>query len=168
MNSAKIQVLVIMGVAGSGKTTIGTLLSYRLGWQFADADDFHPPENVSKMKSGNALTDEDREPWLEALSNAIKNWLSHGKRAVLACSALKETYRERLTVDKQRVAFVYLRGDFTTIEERLSHRKRHFMKAGMLKSQLEALEEPRDALSVDITKSPPEVVDEIVEKLDLD
>jgi gluconokinase len=161
-------VVVIMGVAGSGKTTIGTLLADRLGWQFADADDFHPQANVNKMAKGIPLIDADRSPWLDALSAAISNWLSQNRRVVLACSALRETYRERLSIDKEQIAFVYLRGDFQTLEQRLVHRTGHFMSAGMLASQLETLQEPGDALHLDISQSPPQLVDEIVRQFNLE
>jgi gluconokinase len=157
-----------MGVAGSGKTTVGSLLAHRLGWQFADADGFHPKENVDKMSRGEPLTDADRAPWLEAMAAAIRNWLSEKRPVVLACSALKSTYRATLRIDSARVAFVYLHGDATTLEARLKHRVGHFMSASMLSSQLATLEEPHDALTVDVGKEPQAIVEEIVASLRLD
>ena len=160
-------VVVIMGVAGSGKTTVGTLLADMLGWQFADADSFHPAANVRKMADGAALDDQDRLPWLEALKGAIQNWLTDGKRAVLACSALKHVYRDSLRVDNQRVAFVYLKGDAELFEKRLKERRGHYMKVSMLESQLKTLEEPSAALYVDASNKPDRIASEIISSLDL-
>lgn len=159
-------VIVLMGVSGSGKTTVGHLLAERVGATFYDADDFHPRANVEKMRSGIPLTDEDRRPWLEELRSLIVSCLERGERAVLACSALKEEYRECLQVDAQ-VEFVYLKGDYSLIEERLKSRQGHFMKQGLLESQFEALEEPRRALYVEVDAPPEEIVETIKERLNL-
>jgi gluconokinase len=162
----KSMVVVLMGVAGSGKTTVGRLLAERTGATFYDADDFHPRANVEKMRRGVPLTDEDREPWLEALRALVASCLERGERAVLACSALKEEYRERLHVD-ERVKLVYLKGDYSLIEERLKNRRGHFMKPDMLDSQFDALEEPRHALQVEVAAPPEEIVETIKERLKL-
>lgn len=158
--------MILMGVAGSGKTTVGRLLAERTGATFYDADDFHPPANVEKMRGGVPLTDEDRMPWLEALRTLVASCLERGERAVLACSALKEKYRERLLVD-ERVKFVYLKGDYELIEQRLKNRGGHFMKREMLDSQFDALEEPRRALHVEIDARPEEIVESIRDGLGL-
>ena len=150
-------VLVVMGVAGSGKTTIGRGLAGELGWEFYDADDFHPPPNVEKMSRGVPLDDADREPWLEALGELVRGCLERGESAVLACSALKESYRRHLLVDG-RVKLVYLRGDYGLVRERLRHRRGHFMKPRMLDSQFAALEEPGPETHFDISAPPEEVV----------
>jgi gluconokinase len=150
--------IVLMGVAGSGKTTIGRELSAELGWKFYDADDFHPPANVERMTRGIALTDADRLPWLETLRELIRACLESGERAVLACSALKETYREYLLLD-ERVKLVYLKGDFKLIQERLAGRAGHFMKPEMLDGQFAALEEPgAEELHVNIDATPQQIV----------
>ena len=145
------QVLVIMGVAGSGKTTVGNKLAEELGWQFADADSFHPPTNVDKMRSGLPLHDADRWPWLEALKQLLQEWLRTGQHGILACSALKRSYREMLAIDEQ-IRFVYLKADYSLLQSRLSTRQGHFMKSTMLESQIEALEEPAHALYIDASQ----------------
>ena len=159
-------VVVLMGVAGSGKSTVGRLLAERTGATFYDADDFHPLANVEKMRDGVPLTDEDRLPWLDALRGLTRACLERGERAVLACSALKEEYRERLQVD-ERVRVVYLKGDYSLIEERLKNRRGHFMKPGMLDSQFDTLEEPRHALQVEVAAPPDEIVETIKGRLNL-
>lgn len=156
-----------MGVSGSGKTTVGTLLAQTLGWQFADGDDFHPQSNIDKMSHGIPLTDEDRQPWLDALRAAICNWLSDQRRVVVACSALKHEYRDVLRVDSDRVQFVYLKASFDELERRLKKRKHHFMKSDLLTSQLSTLEEPEHALEVDADKTPPKIVAEVIAALGL-
>ncbi|MFO1324103.1 MAG: gluconokinase [Burkholderiales bacterium] len=142
-------ILVVMGVCGCGKTTVGRALADALGWPFFDADGFHPPANVAKMAAGQALDDDDRWPWLDRIADELRGVLARGGNAVLACSALKQAYRARL----QRagdVRIVYLKGDPATIAARLAVRKHEYMPASLLPSQFAALEEPTDALVVDI------------------
>jgi gluconokinase len=159
-------VIVLMGVSGAGKTTVGQLLASQLGWQCVDGDDFHPAANVEKMRHGIPLTDADRTPWLEILRTLIAGWITAGTNAVLACSALKRTYRERLRVAPE-VKVVYLRGTPQLLRQRLHARSGHFMTERMLASQLETLEEPEHALVVDVDRSPAEIVAEIRAKLAL-
>jgi gluconokinase len=154
-----------MGVTGSGKTTIGRLLSEELGWKYYDADDYHPASNIEKMKSGFPLDDADRRPWLEALRDLIRDCLERGETAILACSALKESYREFLMIDK-RVRLIYLKGKRELIQERLSQRRGHYMNPELLNSQFDILEEPRGALHVDVSLSPGEIVRIIKSHLD--
>lgn len=156
-------VIVVMGVVGAGKTTVGTLLAKKLGWQFADADDFHSPESKNKISRGIALTDVDRAPWLAALRRAIERWNAEGRNVVLACSALKRTYRNELQAGS--VKFVYLKGNYDLIAARLRARHGHFATESILKSQLADLEEPADAIAVSIDQPPDAVVDEIIAKL---
>jgi carbohydrate kinase (thermoresistant glucokinase family) len=154
--------IIVMGVSGSGKTSVGELLAERLGWPFYDADGFHPKENVAKMSSGQPLNDKDREPWLSALNQLISKNLREGTSLVLACSALKEKYRQHLAKGhEKKTKFVYLEGSFETIYTRMQSRD-HFMKPSMLRSQFDTLEEPKDAITVDIRKSQPEIVDDIL------
>ena len=159
-------IIALMGVAGSGKTLIGSLLAQQLGWNFADADDYHPAANVEKMRTGIPLTDADRAPWLDALRSLIADWINQGTSAVLACSALKQAYREKLQVDRQ-VRVVYLKASPEVLAQRLLERRGHYMKQGMLESQLATLEEPADALVVDASRSPEEIVQEIRRDLGL-
>ena len=154
-------VIVLMGVAGSGKTTVGRVLAERLGWPFRDADEFHPPANVDKMSHGIPLTDHDREPWLAAIRRYIDETLARDGRAVVTCSALKEHYRQIIVPDPARVKLVYLAADYALIAERLRAREGHFMKAEMLSSQFADLEPPRDALAVSAAQSPDAIVTEI-------
>ena len=156
-------VLIVMGVVGSGKTTVGRLLAERLGWRFADADDFHPASNVEKIRHGIALDDRDRAPWLSALRAAIEQWNADGQNAVLACSALKERYRKELSVGTVR--FVYLKGSRELILNRLRSRHGHFASESILESQFADLEEPPDAITVTIDDFPDVVVAEIIDKL---
>src|SRR5438132_10860714 len=152
-----------MGVCGCGKTSVGQALANRLGWQFFDADDFHPPQNVAKMAAGVALTDEDRAPWLDRLAAEMRAVARKGRHAVLACSALKESYRQRIARGVQDPApdgegsaefrIVYLKGDAMTIESRLALRSGHYMPPSLLASQFAALEEPDDALVIDIRQA---------------
>ncbi len=155
-----------MGVAGSGKTTIGELLATKLQIGFFDADNFHSAANIAKMAAGEALTDDDRKPWLDSLARNIVLWKEDNTGAVLACSALKSEYRDIiLEAAAERVDFVYLKGDFELIKERLHSRSGHFMKESMLKSQFETLEEPGLALIVDISLPPEQIVQKIIEGL---
>ena len=158
-------VIVLMGVSGSGKTTIGRALAKSLRWGFSDADDFHSAANVEKMKNGIPLTDEDRKPWLRSIKAAIEQWNRDEPGHVLACSALKGRYREILGRDDPEVKFVYLQGSFDLISQRLKERKGHFFNPALLRSQFEALESPKDALVVDISKDPQEVVSAILEQV---
>jgi len=152
-------IVVLMGVSGSGKTTVGMLLSKRLGWPLLDADDFHPPENIAKMRSGIPLADEDRWPWLDQLNDLLKEKTLHGKNALLACSALKSIYRDRLAAGCSDLRWVHLKGSFELIESRLKARKGHYMKAGLLESQFAALEEPANAIIADVTAAPEVIAD---------
>jgi gluconokinase len=154
----KTRFFVVMGVSGCGKTSVGQLLAQSLGWDFYDADDFHPPENVSKMADGIPLTDSDRAPWLASLHNLISSSLRADRPGVLACSALKKRYRDRLIGNQEGVQLVHLKGSYETIWSRMEKRNDHYMKPHMLKSQFEALEEPVDALTIDIALP----IDEIV------
>jgi gluconokinase len=160
------QVVIVMGVAGSGKTTIGQLLAASLGCTFVDADDYHSDANKSKMARGEPLTDEDRAPWLAALRDVIAETLARGGRAVLACSALKQHYREILRVDPARVPLVYLRADVALLQERLRQRFGHYAKVSLLDSQLATLQEPTDAIQIDAALPPAEIVQQIREQLE--
>lgn len=157
-------ILILMGVVGAGKTTIGTLLAQKLGWHFADADDFHSDANKAKIARGIALTDADRAPWLAALRKAIEDWNAKGENVVLACSALKRSYRDELQTGEVR--FIYLKGDYDLISKRLHSRHGHFATESILKSQLADLEEPRDAVTVTVNRTPDEIVAEIARKLE--
>lgn len=154
-------IVVVMGVSGSGKSTIGKLLADSLDWEFADADSFHSPENVEKMRHGIALNDLDRMPWLLALQQAIQKWLEENKNAVLACSALKASYRQSLVLDEEQVIMIYLRGSFELIQERLHMRLGHFMTAQLLQTQFDTLEEPDGAIILDVSESPAVIVEKI-------
>lgn len=154
-------VIIIMGVAGSGKTTVGEVLSTQLGWKFADADSFHPEINVRKMGQGLPLTDIDRGPWLLSLRDAIAQWIAQEQPTILACSALKNAYRCELQIDPEKVRLVYLKASIELVSERLQHRQGHFMKAKMLQSQFLTLEEPTDVPLIDAAKPPAEIVNEI-------
>ena len=158
--------ILLMGVSGSGKTTIGKILSDRLSLPFFDADDFHPPENIDKMKSGIPLTDADRVPWLLLLSDHLQQLEKQGG-SVLACSALKKSYRELLfrELNSASTHLIYLKGEERQIAHRLRNRKDHYMPAGLLQSQLEDLEEPEDAIIADISKDPRSVAGCIMEAL---
>lgn len=159
-------IVVVMGVTGAGKTTIGSLLASRLGWEFADADDFHSAANKEKMRQGIPLTDADRLPWLAALRGKIAEWVTARKNAVLACSALKQAYREMLGTGPE-IKIVYLKGSHDLIYGRLRVRHGHFADEHILASQFADLEEPRDAIVVDISPPPKEIVAEIWRRLGL-
>jgi gluconokinase len=159
-------ILIVMGVTGAGKTTVGRLLALELNWEFADADEFHPAVNVEKMRRGVALSDKDREPWLVRLRAAISSWIGEGKNVVLACSALKRFYRQQLDVGPQ-VRFVYLKGSSQLISERLRARAGHFAGEAILAGQFADLEEPKDAVTVEIGAAPEQIVSQIRERLGL-
>jgi|SRR5579863_2580451 len=159
-------IVTIMGVVGSGKTLIGRLLAAQLGWEFADADDFHSPANVEKIHRGIPLTDDDRGPWLDRLRAQIVHWSANGINATLACSALKRTYRQQLAVGPE-VRFVYLKGSPELIAQRLRSRHGHFADEKILASQFADLEEPEAAVTIDIAQTPEAIVAEIREKLGL-
>lgn len=160
-------IVVLMGVSGSGKTTIGTLLAARMGTVFADADDYHPAANKQKMAAGQPLNDADRQPWLETLNRLLRGWYAEGKGGVLACSALKESYRATLTAGllESAVHFVLLDGPPELIAERLAVRKHEFMTPKLLASQFATLEPPADALRVVNDRPPEEIVDRILEQV---
>jgi carbohydrate kinase (thermoresistant glucokinase family) len=159
------KVIFIMGVAGSGKTTIGKLLATKKGYSFYDADDFHPKQNIDKMKTGQPLTDEDRWPWLNSIHNfASTAIISHS--IIVACSALKQVYRDCLSKGiADNCRWVFLKGDFETIQYRMQKRAGHFMPESLLHSQFEILEIPLHTIELDITKTPDEIVDRIILKL---
>ncbi len=158
-------VIIIMGVTGAGKTTLGRLLAAQLGWLFFDADDFHPKANVEKMHRGQSLTDADRVPWLAALRVLIADCVQRRRDTVIACSALKADYRARLRVDAEQVVFVYLAGDPALIRSRLAARQGHFMSGALLDSQLALLEPPTDGVCVDVALAPRTIVENIREAL---
>jgi gluconokinase len=160
-------VIVLMGVAGSGKSSVGEALARRLGWRFHDADDFHSTRNREKMRRGIPLDDNDRRPWLEAIRAAIVQSLAAGENAIYACSALKQAYRRLLAADATEVKFVYLKGSPGLIAERLAHRRRHFFDPALLQTQFDELEEPRGVLEVGISSTPEAIADSIIETLGL-
>lgn len=151
-----------MGVSGSGKTTLGKALAQRLGWDFFDADDFHPPANIVKMAAGVPLSDSDCAPWLAALHEQLLSTLKSGRRPVLACSALKDKYRAQLLEGMDGIAIIYLKGSYDLIFSRISIREGHYMKPEMLRSQFDALEEPKDAVVLDVEMSLEEMIDTII------
>ena len=165
-------VFIIMGVSGCGKTTVGKLLAEKLDAPFYDGDDFHPPENIAKMSSGQPLNDDDRKPWLDNLHVWMRRYVEGGQtatstgsvQAVFACSALKKSYRDRLRGNLDAVQFVHLEGDFDLIWQRMQAREGHYMKAGMLQSQFDTLEAPNaaEALVISIESSPTEIVNSIM------
>lgn len=154
-----------MGVAGAGKTTLGEALARRLGWRFVDADDYHPPGNVAKMAAGIPLGDEDRWPWLDALNGKLKE--ASSEPLVIACSALRESYRRRLLDGLQDFKVVFLHGSRDLIAARLAARRHRYMPASLLASQLAALEPPRDAIAIDVADDPARCVEAIVARLQL-
>jgi gluconokinase len=155
-----------MGPAGSGKTTVGELLAAQLKWEFADADNFHPPANIEKMSHGIPLHDEDRVPWLHAIRNAMLQWDAQGKNVVLACSALKRSYRERLQINSN-VKLVYLKGSYQLLRERLRARKGHYAGEQILAGQFADLEEPEDAVTIDAALPQQQIAAEIRKQLGL-
>jgi gluconokinase len=162
-------IVVLMGVTGSGKTTIGTLLAERTGAIFADADDYHPAANKQKMAAGQPLNDDDREPWLETLNRLMRDWFETGKSGVLACSALKAAYRRTLVagMPEGAVTFVWLDASPELLAERLAERHHEFMNPKLLESQLETLEAPKDALRIENDRAPEEIVSQILEHVSL-
>lgn len=162
----KTRFFIVMGVSGSGKTSVGKSLAEYLGWDFYDADDFHPPENVAKMANGVPLDDSDRAPWLASLHNLISASLKADRPGVLACSALKERYRQQLMDDQDGVRLAYLKGSYDLIWSRMETRKEHYMKPHMLKSQFEALEEPTNARMIDISMSIDDIVQAILKQME--
>jgi gluconokinase len=161
--------IIIFGVSGSGKTTIGKLLAREIRWRFIEADDFHPAANIEKMRSGHPLTEKDRWPWLEQLRQQIERSLSAGENAVLACSALKRGYRDRLHVSDE-IKFVFLRGNYALVKKQLCSRHGHFMNAALLQSQFDDLEVPQsdeNVLTIELGPTPEEIVQRIRAKLHL-
>lgn len=162
-------IVIVFGVSGAGKTTIGQLLAKQLGWNFYEADDFHPRANIDKMRQGSPLTDRDRWPWLDKLRDQITRSLGEKENVVLACSALKRAYRDRLRVSND-VKLVFLRGDYALIEQQLRNRRGHFMNLALLESQFADLEEPQPCegtITIKLGRGPQELVKEIKTKLGL-
>ncbi len=160
-------IIILMGVSGNGKSTIGKRLCQHLGWQFLDADDFHPEENIHKMASGMPLNDNDRWPWLDILANELQEIIKRRESAVLACSALKKSYRDRLAIDPANIHFVHLEGDYELILSRIKNRTDHFMPAELLKSQFDVLEPCENALDINIDQTPDVITEEILSRLAL-
>lgn len=166
-----VHVIIVMGVSGAGKTTIGRALATGLGWTFYEGDDYHPPRNIEKMSAGQPLADEDRAPWLSALRMLIDDLLARDDRAVIACSALRHEYRKRLTPaggQRESVRFVFLDVPAATLRQRLRQRQGHFMTDALLDSQLATLEPPRNAIRVDGTQPVAEIVRHVRQQLGLD
>ena len=162
-------IAIVMGVSGSGKTTIAVLLAAALGCQFQEGDDLHPPENVEKMRSGAPLTDADRLPWLRKIAEEIDGWRARGESGVLTCSALKRSYRDMIIGDRSEVTLVYLKGSHDLIHHRMAARHEHFMPVALLDSQFAALQEPtpdEHPLTVDVAGRPADIVSEIVSELE--
>ena len=158
--------IIVMGVSGSGKTSVGRSLAEQLGWAFYDADDFHPPQNITKMASGIPLADSDRVPWLAALHDLIYSSLKTDRPGVLACSALKKRYRQQLMNGNEGVHLIYLKGSYDLIWSRMEKRSDHYMKPHMLKSQFDALEEPVTAQTIDISMPVDEIVQTILKQME--
>ena len=154
--------LIVMGVSASGKTTIGRLLSHRLGWDFFDGDDYHSPENIARMAAGIPLADADRAPWLAKLHDLISGSLRAGRHPVLACSALKRRYRAALQAGNPGLRIIYLKGSYDLILARMRDRPDHYMKPDMLRSQFDALEEPANAFVADVARPPEKIVADIL------
>lgn len=159
------KIIIVMGVTGSGKTTVGKLLAQELSWPFYDADDYHPLSNMEKIRNGTPLTDEDRLPWLQSLRALMERILVEDGSAVLTCSALKKAYRDILLFRDPRVQFVYLRGEPDLIRKRVDARTNHYAGSAILQNQFETLEEPAGALAVDIDQDPSTIVSTILKLL---
>jgi gluconokinase len=159
-------VILVMGTTGAGKTTVGKLIAERLGWIFLDADDFHPPANIEKMKHGIPLTDVDREPWLANIHARLVQLVAEGKNAVLACSALKQSYRDTLSAGLD-FRTIYLRGTYEQMRQHILARRGHFAGESILAGQFADLEEPLDALAIEVAGSPAEIAHRAIEKLKL-
>ena len=159
--------VVLMGVSGCGKTTVGLVLAERTGWRLYDADEFHSAASIEKMRSGIALEDADRWPWLDRMNAMLVQKQAQGECVLLACSALKQKYRDRLAKGCLQLHWVYLKGDFDLIRRRLEARKNHYMKAGLLESQFAALEEPQDAIVAEIGAAPDAIADFVLGQLQL-
>lgn len=158
-------VLVIIGPMGCGKSTIGIMLARRLGWDFEDGDDYHPPENVEKMRAGIALDDSNRQGWLNTLRTRIDGRLERDEHLILACSALKQSYRQILGIDQRTVISVYLKGTVELLEERLRSRHHQYMNNALLTSQVQTMEEPQGGIIIDIDQSPESICSEIIAQL---
>jgi carbohydrate kinase (thermoresistant glucokinase family) len=157
--------VILMGVAGSGKTAVGKGVETRLNWLFLDADDFHPAANIEKMKQGIPLNDQDRIPWLRALRDELTRLLGEGRSVILACSALRESYRQLLSDDMAAMSFVLLDVDQETIRQRLQHRSAHFFPKELMDSQFAALEQPKEAIIIDARKPLDEVIDRVIKAI---
>lgn len=160
-------IVILMGVSGVGKTTVGELLSRRTGWPLYDADDFHSAANIEKMRTGIPLTDDDRWPWLDRLNTVLREIDQRGGSALLACSALKQRYRDRLAQGLTNARWVHLTGSFELIKQRIDARKGHYMTAKLLESQFAALETPSNAIAVDVAAEPEELAAQLYAALDL-
>ena len=159
--------IIITGVSGVGKTTIGKLLSENIGWTFYEGDDYHTNVNLAKMRNGTPLTDDDRWPWLDALRRKISEIVVHEENAILSCSALKESYRTRLGSGLKDIVFVYLRGDYQLVRNRITKRVGHFMSANLIASQYSDLEEPQDTIVVDAALEPMAIINYLKRALSL-
>jgi gluconokinase len=157
--------VILMGVAGSGKTAVGMRVAQKLDWIFLDADDFHPPANIEKMKHGIPLNDQDRAPWLQRLHDELQRQIAEGRSVILACSALKESYRKVLRDEVSPPTFVYLDVDPETIRNRLQHRTTHFFPKELMESQFTALEKPKDAVIIDARNPLDKVVEQVIQVL---
>jgi len=158
-------IIVIIGPMGCGKSTVGVMLADRLNWTFADADDFHPPENVGKMRQGIPLDDDDRFGWLTSLRAHMEEQMQRGHNLILACSALKQSYRKMLGIDQKRIISVYLKGSAELLRQRIAGRSHQYMNESLLQSQLQTMEEPRGGLIVSIDQTPEKICSEIINEL---